>query len=323
MRMVIASGVLLLALGCYPARRVPSEAARDAEVSVVPSCPPLTDVHADSVRLDTSVVYREVGGSRLMLDIAQPAGAGPHALLVMVHGGGWRSGDRVSQMRRPMLLLAGLGYAAASVSYRLSDSTTASFPAAVGDVACAVRWLRSHARALAIDPGRVAIVGESAGGELAALVGLGAVPRDAAPACDAGDAADDRDAPLRGIIGLYGVYDLRATLPDYPRVSSAIEQYLGARPESVPDRARQASPVARVRPGAPPVLLLHGTADRSVPVEQARAMRDALRRHGVPVTLVELAGQDHAFGFLTEGPAVDPARCTALAFLATVLSRSR
>ena len=128
------------------------------------------------VRLTTDHTYAQYGERCLKLDVylpAAPGADGPPPVVVFVHGGGWASGYR-AEFAPLAIRLARRGYAAVTVSYRLSGE--ARYPAAVEDVKAAVRWLRANAGTLRIDPTRVALAGGSAGGQIASLAGVTSAP---------------------------------------------------------------------------------------------------------------------------------------------------
>ncbi|HEV2150331.1 MAG TPA: alpha/beta hydrolase [Longimicrobiaceae bacterium] len=287
-----------------------SDRAGGESVSVVRDCS--LPAPADPARIDLArdVTYAVMDGQPQRLDIAWPKQPGPHPLVVLIHGGGWSGGDK-SSYHDAMRLLVGQGYAAASVNYRLAAAPRNTFPAAVEDVRCAVRWLRSHAGEYGIDPSRIAALGSSAGGHLAAMLGT------------APDVAGlDGSCPLRepspavsAVVATAGPHDIRTAGALNPSQRGMVENFLGVRPELDMQRALLASPAVHVDAGAPPFLLIHGTADQVVPIRQSRSMRDTLRAAGVPATLVELPGVGHSVGELTTDPRFRVSTCTTLAFL--------
>ena len=213
-------------------------------------------------------------------------------------------------MRGEMLALARHGVAAATVDYRLTQAPVAVFPAAVHDVRCAVQWLRAHAADHGVDPSRIAAAGYSAGGHLASMLGTGAEVAALRGACDAPDAPPT----VRAVVSVAGPQDLRVRGPYTREQARLVTNFLGVFPGDAPEVASLASPVAHVSPGDPAFLLVHGTEDELVPVEQARRMKAALTRIGARATLLELPGMGHTFVGLasSEMPEV---RCTTLAFL--------
>lgn len=257
------------------------------------SAPPRAHVRPDGTRLYASAVYATVLGHRpLRLDLRVPAGDGPWPLVVWVHGGGWRTGDRrlLPGTIAPLRFFERVqrrGYAVASVDYRLSAE--ARFPAQLHDVKAAIRWLRAHAAPLGLDAGRFALWGESAGGHLAALAGL-----------TAGDAALEGDVGLTGVssaahavVDWYGVSDILAMggrSPDSPTA-----QLLGAPPAEVRDLATQASPTEHAHGDAPPFLCMHGTDDKVVPYSQSEHLAALLHAYGARCDLYPVRGADHIF----------------------------
>jgi acetyl esterase/lipase len=205
-----------------------------------------------------AITVSEPDGFRpLHMDVHLPPHDDIHPLVVWVHGGGWQSGSRLTL---PETIgphgfherHVARGYAVADVEYRLSSEV--QYPAQLVDVQAAVRWLHRHASMLGLDPTRFATMGESAGGHLAAMVGL----------LGAGD------AEIRAVVNWYGATDLTDFSHTDPNTAPAV-LLRGAIGERL-DFARFASPVHRVHPGAPPFLSVHGTADTIVPYRQSEAL---------------------------------------------------
>lgn len=233
------------------------------------------------------MTYAERASGPLVLDYYEPPGvAAPWPVVVVIHGGGWRSGapTDLAPLNRWM---AGRGYAVAAVSYRLAPDHP--FPAALEDVRAAVEYLEADADELGIDPDRIVLLGRSAGGHLALLT-----------------AYTSADPAVRGVISFYGptdlvwawenpspepVYDSRGTL----------EGFTGGTPEDLRDVYAAASPVSHVA-GAIPTLLVHGALDPLVSVRHSRTLADSLRRRGSDVTYLELPWATHGCDFAFNGP---------------------
>ena len=171
---------------------------------------------AASVRHDTwgimekiaSLAYATHDGTELIGDLYLPDGPGPHPAVIAVHGGGWQAGDRQSY-RHVGPLLTDAGIALFSIEYRLATPGRPSYPAAVGDVMAAVRFVRANAAKFRIDPARLGLMGDSAGAHLAALVALaGATPRFATLHAD--DPTAGVSCAVKAVVGIYGVYDMAA-----------------------------------------------------------------------------------------------------------------
>lgn len=269
----------------------------------------------DSTPVNTAydVTYATRDGLPLRLDVAWPRSAGPHALVVLLHGGGWSGGSRAS-LRDEMLAFARRGYAAATVEYRLTQAPRNVFPAAVADARCAVRFLRAHAADYGVDPGRIAAAGFSAGAHLASMLGVAGDRAELDEPC-AGAGVRPGDARVRAVVSYAGPQDLRVRGPYTREQARLVSNFLGAFPGDAPERAALASPIVHASAGDAPFLLVHGTEDELVPVEHSRRMVAALRRSGTPATVLELRRTGHEFvGLIASGDAA--VRCTTEAFLA-------
>lgn len=284
------------------------------DLTVVNDCVPPANPPLDTVRSQYDVVYSAPGGRQLALDVAWPRAKGPHPLVVMIHGGAWIGGDR-EYHRNDILRLAGQGYVAATIDYRLAGNPKNAFPAPLEDARCAVRFLRKHAPDFDIDGSRVAAFGDSAGGHLAAMLAVaGDVPGDGT--CAITDEPDDVQAAVLD----YAPLDLR-TFRRYPESIQLATKYLlgGHDPTTHPDETALASPATHLDAGDPPLLLLHGTNDRVVPFEESRDFAQLLEKAHVPHLYVELPAIPHGFLVLGSGRILRKSTCTTMAFLAETL----
>ncbi|MER5198538.1 alpha/beta hydrolase fold domain-containing protein [Streptomyces sp. NPDC002755] len=268
------------------------------------SLPPVEPVvRPDGSRHYAGVTYAVAFGYRpLQLDLWVPDGAERPPLVVWIHGGGWMFGDRrvLPETLRPHQIfdeLLAAGLAVASIDYR--HALEASFPAQLHDAKAAVRYLRSYADELGIGTSRVAVAGESAGGHLAALVGLTAHRPD----LEGSHGVVGPSSAVDAVLNWYGPSDL-STMPrmSVPQeVLAKLPEELRTAPEDqllrgLDDRGRaDASPITHVTPDAPPFLLVHGTADWIVPYAQSEALAAALAASGVSVRLVPVDGAEHIF----------------------------
>jgi acetyl esterase/lipase len=236
------------------------------------------------------IEYARVGEERLALDLHLPVGEAKKPLIVWVHGGAWRSGSRASM---PLAGLVAQGYAVASVDYRLTP--IAPFPAQVYDIKAAIRFLRARQAELGIDAERIAIAGDSAGGHLAALVGVsgGVAELEGEVGEHARESSD-----VQAIVSFYGASNLTTILAQSTphglgvRIP-ALQLLLGGRPEDKPELARLASPVTHVDASDPPLLLLHGDQDPQMPINQAHELVGKYEELKLPVQLEVVHGAAH------------------------------
>lgn len=248
---------------------------------------------------DERVVFAEVEGQALHAEVwraAKPAAtADPNALrpgVLYVHGGAFNHG---SPGIRPHLFaaFADAGYALADIDYRLAPPPR--WRDAPADVLCALGWFQKVAPTYGVDPNRIVVMGDSAGGNLALIAAY--EPGDGAggrltPSCDVVPTAP------AGVIAVYPTADLAATWADVRELSDETpfpEIYTGGTPSQFPDRYDEASVQHLIRSGLPPTLLITGTNDLLVRVERMRELTTRLRAAGSAVELVEVPFADHAF----------------------------
>lgn len=241
----------------------------------------------DNVEMETGVVYGTGGERELKLDLFLPKDAGGlRPAVVFIHGGGWKGGNP-GQFHRQAAYLAGLGYVCASIEYRLSGE--AQFPAALEDAKCAVRWMRANAEKLQVDTDRVALSGGSAGGHLAAMIAT------TGPGLFEGEGGNADQSSVANLAVCFNpVVDLAAmgeARPDHPMLVA----FLGKTFEEAPEVYANASPITYVDESDPPMLLLHGTEDTTVPYEQAQAFIQRLTDAGVEAELFTAEDAAHAF----------------------------
>lgn len=251
----------------------------------------------------SAVSFAQVDGQSLSFDLYAPDGGGPaRGVIIWVHGGAWSSGSRAS----PNLIgLTARGWALASVDYRLS--TQAVFPAQIFDIKAAVRYLRAHAPEYGLPNTPFVIAGSSAGGHLAALVGVSNGESALEGSVGEGGAGSDQpvSSDVQAIVSLYGASDLTTILAQSTphglnvRVP-ALQLLLGGQPDTVPDLARLASPVFHVDATDPPLLMLHGDQDDQMPIEQSRELEAEYRALGLAVQLVVVPGAGHGGAVFTD-----------------------
>jgi acetyl esterase/lipase len=225
------------------------------------------------------VVYATVDGKSLGLDIYLPDGVEIPPLLVWIHGGAWSRG---SKKQVPSIFVEN-GLATASLDYRLS--TEARFPAQVHDIKAAIRFLRAKGPKYRFRTDRIAIAGASAGGHLAALVGV--TNGHAVLEGEVGGYLNESSA-VQAILSYYGASNLTSILRQstpwgLQMRQPALNLLLGAQPEDAVDLAKLASPVFHVDASDPPLLLLHGDQDPQMPINQSHELEGAYHQHGLDV----------------------------------------
>ena len=282
---------------------------------------PVPDRFAD--RSPETVQYAHSGGEVLKADIWEPSGdasrgssrhsgvevaaATRRPAVIVVHGGGWRSGGR-GDFPSWNAWLADEGYVVFDIDYRLSPPP--SWHDAPEDVRCAVGWVKENAARYGVDPERVALLGRSAGGHLALLT-----------AYTEGSATPTSGCHLRNVQNT-GVAAVAAFYPptDLSRLSSmgylgGMDRFLGGSRGTVPGRYRLLSPVSRVDPGDPTTFLAHGGGDQIVPPAESELLAEQLQKSGVPYRLVKLPWANHTFDFLWGGWSSQITRSSLEAFL--------
>ena len=236
------------------------------------------------VTIEEGVVFGTGSGRDLKCDVYTPPGRPENApAVLLVHGGSWRDGDR-TQLRGYGILIGREGYLCVCTEYRLLDEAT--WPAQIHDVKAAIRWMRANSSRLGLDPERIVIEGNSAGGHLALLAA--GTPGLSDFEGEGGNAGVPTN--VAAVLAVYPPTDLAAMKRGANEpISSSVE------PDNVAEIVRTASPINYVTPDFPPTLLIHGTKDEVVPYDQSVRMYQALEKAGVPVELHTYGNQPHAF----------------------------
>ncbi len=243
----------------------------------------------------TGIEFGTGGGRPLYMEILRPHDlpGDPLPVLVFIHGGGWRGGDRFGSLPR-LAPFAQRGYFCASIEYRLSGE--AIFPAQIEDCKCAIRFLRAQCGKYHLNPGKIGVWGSSAGGHLVALLGTSG----GVAALEGTGGWPEQSSRVQAVCDWYGPADLLNT-----EGLSQIRHGAPGSPEalllggSVAERkelAALASPVTHVSADDPPFLIMHGDQDRTVPIRQSELLYDALKKAGVDATFVTIPGAGHGFG---------------------------
>ena len=240
------------------------------------------------------LAYVKDGHKRQVLDLYLPDQSSNYKkpLIVWIHGGAWRSGDKRSVRWRPILKR---GFAVASVNYRLSQHAT--FPAQIHDCKSAIRWLKSKASDYGIDPDRFGVWGSSAGGHLSALVGTSGNHPD----LEGTIGVIGPSSSVQAVCDWFGPTDL--TLMDqqagptgafsHDSPDSPESQLIGAPIQQHQNLVNRANPIKYIDGNDPPFLIVHGSSDRLVSVEQSKILHQALRESKVASEFQVLLDKGH------------------------------
>jgi acetyl esterase/lipase len=281
-RVAFCLAVANLAAACRNAAPFTRERAIEQLRATYPDAALPSDDLPAGVAAHEDLVYARRASGDLALDLYAPSVSGPHPGLIVVHGGGWQSGDR--RMERPLAKqLAARGYVAAAVSYRLRKD--GRFPAALDDLRAAVRWLRENAARFAIDPDHIGAVGGSAGGQLVALLGsmAGGAPREAS-------------SDVQAVVDIDGLADFtgRALVDKENAQPGAPTQFLGGSYEERAEVWRDASAITHVGPKSAPTLFIDSTAP--TPILPGRPeMCDKLKALAIDCAIVVVPNTPHPF----------------------------
>jgi acetyl esterase/lipase len=215
----------------------------------------------EGTKIERNLEYVKDGHERNKLDLYLPEKSdSPLPLIVWIHGGAWKAG---SKDYCPVTPMAAKGYAVASINYRFIQH--AEFPAQIEDCKAAIRWLRANAKKYNIDPDRIGVIGASAGGHLSALLGTsGHVKSLEGPGGNA-----DQSSKVQAVVDLFG-------------------------PTGMPAKDRTlANAVTHITKDAPPFLIVHGDADKTVPIAQSERLTEALKKAEVEVTFITKKDAGH------------------------------
>ena len=225
----------------------------------------------------TDVIYGRVEGAALLANIAYPDGPSLKPAIISVHGGRWRAGNRADASSIKVTQWAEFGYFAMSIDYRLVGGSPA--PAPQLDLLCAIRWLHAHAEEYRIDPERVYLIGQSAGGQMVSLVAT------------AGEAGFPRvggwekaRTDVRAVISVAATYELNSL--SWGNLWTPVDG-------KVEEARRHASPITHVNASMKPLLVIHSDDDKSVPVQQAADMVEKLKAAGVQHRYVHYTDKGH------------------------------
>ena len=258
---------------------------------------PKTPRAPQGVKVLRDLPYAATDNQRQTLDLVLPenrATEKPLPMVVWIHGGGWRNGDKRSGLNRVAPLAASGRYVGATIGYRLSGE--AQWPAQIHDCKAAIRWLRAHAKEHGIDPNRIAVWGSSAGGHLVSMLGTtGDVKALEGKLGKHGE----QSSRVQAVVNYYGPSALllmssKPSRIDHDAADSPESQLIGAPIQKAKAKTRQASPLTHVTKDDAPHLHVHGTDDPLVPFHQSEIFHAALKKSGVESTLITVRGGGHS-----------------------------
>ena len=261
----------------------------------------LTDAEKSAVliqhdyEVSDNITYKVANSYEGKLDVYRPREAKtPTPVVVMIHGGGWVAGTKEGAVLYPLPFMT-LGFAVVNVEYRLGKTSLA--PAAVEDCLCALHWVGRNAKKYNFDLSKVIVTGGSAGGHLALTTSM--IPFSAGFENDCAYEDDETwDGPWKdsrpkvaAVINWFGITDVLDMLQG-PNTRAYAVSWLGSLPNRE-DLAKRLSPLSYVRPGLPPILTIHGSADTIVPYSHAVRLHEALTKAGVKNRLLTIPGGGH------------------------------
>lgn len=248
----------------------------------------MTGLLEPQVKVERDIVYCDCKGVPLKMDIYFSEQATvPMPAVVYVHGGGWYSGDKsTGGGLREVPELVERGYLVAAINYRLAPKY--QFPAQIEDLICAVRFLRDNAATYSLDPERIGVFGDSAGGHLAALIGLADDYTVFGASCN----CSVESSRVQAVVDMYGPTDLMLT---FERDKSPLMEHVFGTSDNQSEIIKQASPVTYVSGDAPPFLIIQGEKDEQVFPDQSQELYAQLVSFNVPATLVMVKNSGHSF----------------------------
>lgn len=257
-----------------------------------------------AVRHDGAIPFASPDGVPLTLEVYRPPQRGKHPTLLVLYGGAWQNGkptDNAAFNR----YLAAQGYTVIALDYR--HAPRYQFPTQIRDVQTALTWIRDRADEYEVDLDRLAVMGRSAGAQLAMLLAYTTMP-----------------SPVRAVVNYYGPVDLaegyrHPPIPDPIDTRAVLENFLGYTPDQAPDLYQHASPIHAIRSDLPPTLSIYGQRDRVVEPKFGRLLHNQLQVRDNLSILIELPWADHAFDAVFNGVSNQLALFYTERFLASIL----
>lgn len=252
----------------------------------------------DTVEAKRDLPYAGTDNPRQRLDLylpKKPSSDKPMPVIVFIHGGGWRGGDKAGGAGNVMRFVQSGDYAGVSVGYRLTNE--ARWPEQIYDCKAAIRWIRGNAKQYNLDPDKIGVWGSSAGGHLVSMLGtsgdvkglegkLGAFP--------------DASSRVTCVVNFFGPENFITMVEKPSTIDRTTQDYpeallIGGRVQDKPEVAKAASPITYVSADDPPFLTAHGTKDPLVPYDQALELDGAMKKAGVAHLLIEMVNGGHGF----------------------------
>ncbi len=266
--------------------------------------PPNPEAAMPDCDIKNDIIYGKAGDIELKLDFAKPklCDGQKVPLVVFIHGGGWKNGDKRGGTTKPeSKMCLQLGFATASLDYRLVPK--AIFPAQVEDCKLAIRYLRKNADKLGFDPDRIGIYGSSAGGHLVSILGT-ANDDDGLE----GPGLEGTSSGVKCVVDYFGPTDLTDMGKGYNNLGGiqTLKDFLGCLPTDCQDVAAKASPVTYVDKGDPPILIQHGADDNLVPYDQGVRLAKKYFENGNNCALIKVKNAGHGFAPIKKGVQIYP-----------------
>lgn len=229
--------------------------------------------------LKQDIEFAKVGDVTLTLDAFVPEGEGPFVTCILVHGGGFTKGDKQTFIKPIFEPLAKAGFAWFTINYRLAPQH--QWPACADDVVSAIKWVKAHAAEYKVDPKRIAIIGESAGGHLVSWAGV----------------TGEGETRVAAVVPFYAPHDL-VTHVKRRQELRGLGDLIGSQEMSEANLKilAEMSPIHRVKPGLPPFLQIHGDADTTVAHEQSVMFEKAMKAAGNQCETITIPGGGHGMG---------------------------
>jgi acetyl esterase/lipase len=249
-------------------------------LDLIDAMPPIPDEIIEYKDL----VYKEIHERSLKLDIYHLKELTEiKPVLVFIHGGAWKKGNK-KDYRRYLVDYAKKGYVSVTVQYSLANE--AKFPAALNDINCAIRWIKANSEKYFMNPNKIAVIGGSAGGHLAMMLGYSQDTSNFENDC----LDNNFNSSVQAIVNIYGPSDLTT---EYAQNQSSVQYFLGKKYIEDKNIYSYSSPISYLTPDDPPTLIFHGTLDELVPISQSDSLKNRLDRVGIAAEYHRLEGWPH------------------------------